>query len=71
MASTSKGRGLWGTLPSTAIGLERMQRDNLPVVKEIDPEPADLVALLLYLRDTFQLANATEIPAPPWALLLI
>lgn len=56
---------------NAALGLEKMQSENLPIVKAIDPEPADFNALLLYLRDTFQLENATDIPTPPWALPLI
>ena len=56
---------------NAALGLELMQTGNLPVVKPIEPEPEDFNGLLHYLRDTFHLANATDIPAPPWAPQLL
>ncbi|MBB4004446.1 hypothetical protein [Aurantimonas endophytica] len=56
---------------NAALGLEAMQAGNLPVVKPIDPEPDSFNALLQYLRDTFQLDNAMDIPAPPWAPQLL
>ncbi|WLR92966.1 hypothetical protein [Shinella zoogloeoides] len=52
------------------LGLETMQKNNLPIVKKIDPEPPDFNELLSYVRVTFKLDNASEIPVPPWSLQL-
>lgn len=52
---------------NAALGLRKMQDDNLPIVKPIDPEPEDFAALLVYVRDTFHLDNACDIPIPPWS----
>jgi len=48
-----------------------MQTGNLPVVKKIDPEPADFNELLAYLSVTFGVENASEIPVPPWSQQLV
>jgi len=53
------------------LGLEAMQTGNLPVVKKIDPEPADFNELLAYLSVTFGVENASEIPVPPWSQQLV
>lgn len=49
------------------LGLTLMQSGNLPIAIEIDPEPSTFNDLLLYLRDTFRLEDALDIPVPPWA----
>ncbi len=53
------------------LGLDHMQSFNLPVVKPIDPEPPNFNELLRYLRDTFHLRNALDIPVPPWSPRLL
>ncbi len=52
---------------NASLGLRQMQAENLPIAKPIDPEPPDFAALLLYVRDTFKLDNACDIPIPPWS----
>lgn len=56
---------------NAALGIEEMQKNNLPIVKKIDPEPPNFNELLAYLRVTFKLDNASEIPVPPWSLQLV
>lgn len=56
---------------NAALGLSEMQTRNLPVVKPIDPEPENFNGLLVYVRDTFLLGNALDIPEPPWSPPLI
>lgn len=56
---------------NAALGLSKMQAGNLPIVKPIEPEPDDFKGLLHYLRDTFRLKNALDIPVPPWSKPLI
>lgn len=52
---------------NAALGLGEMQLRNLAVAKPIEPEPSEFTEVLTYLRDTFRLDNATEIPVPPWS----
>lgn len=54
-----------------ALGLNKMQTENLPIVSPIVPEPPDFSALLIYVRDTFKLIDAKEIPVPPWSRSLL
>ncbi|MBY3582197.1 hypothetical protein HJA77_13625 [Rhizobium bangladeshense] len=53
------------------LGVENMQKNNLPIIKKIEPEPANFNELLGYLRVTFRLENALEIPVPPWSQQLV
>ncbi|NKM69197.1 hypothetical protein [Rhizobium laguerreae] len=53
------------------LGVETMQKNNLPIVKKIDPEPPNFNELLAYLHVTFRLENASGIPVPPWSQQLI
>ena len=53
------------------LGLKIMQSQNLPIVKPIAPEPRDFSALCIYVRDTFRLDNAEQIPVPPWSQPLL
>lgn len=53
------------------LGIETMQKNNLPIIKKIDPEPHNFNELLSYLRVTFRLENASEIPVPPWSQQLM
>ncbi|WP_438750006.1 hypothetical protein [Pararhizobium sp. O133] len=52
---------------NAALGIEEMQKHNLPIIKKIDPEPPNFNELLAYVRDTFKLNNALDIPVPPWS----
>lgn len=58
-------------LENAALGVRIMQTENLPIVKPIEPEPPDFPALATYLRDTFRLDNAQNMPVPPWSPLLV
>lgn len=53
------------------MGLDKMMSMNLPIAKPIEPDPQNFNGLLIYLRDTFRLRNALDIPEPPWAPQLI
>jgi len=50
---------------------DRMRRSNLPVASPISPDPANLDALLEFVRVSFRISGLELIPTPPWEKALI
>jgi len=48
----------------------RMRQPNLPIAKEITPDPANFRQLLALVSKEFRISNLAGVPLPAWDLLL-
>jgi hypothetical protein len=70
-SSALKGLEVWTGIhdfdENIRLGLQRMQSENLPICKRLEPEPHNFDAFVRKVCDILKIGLTEEILSPPWS----